>query len=49
MCVRQALQVGRGLAREGIEIEVIDPRTLKPLDMETIGESVAQDRPARGR
>ena len=42
MCVHQALQVGRGLAREGIEIEVIDPRTLKPLDMDTIGEACAK-------
>lgn len=30
------------LAREGISIEVIDPRTLSPLDMTTILESVAK-------
>ncbi len=28
------------LAKEGIEVEVIDPRTLKPIDMEIIFESV---------
>src|SRR5438105_2616966 len=37
-----ALQAARQLAREGIELEVVDPRTLKPLDMETIAESVAK-------
>jgi pyruvate/2-oxoglutarate/acetoin dehydrogenase E1 component len=40
--VHLALQAGRQLAREGVELEVIDLRTLKPLDMETIGESVAR-------
>ena len=35
-----ALEAGDILAREGIEIEVIDPRTLKPLDEETIYGSV---------
>jgi len=38
--VHLALQAARQLAREGIEAEVIDPRTLKPLDVETIAESV---------
>ena len=38
--VNLALQGARELAREGIEAEVIDPRTLKPLDVETIVESV---------
>jgi pyruvate/2-oxoglutarate/acetoin dehydrogenase E1 component len=28
------------LAEEGIEVELIDPRTLKPLDMETISQSI---------
>ena len=28
------------LSAEGIDVELIDPRTLKPLDMETIGNSV---------
>jgi pyruvate dehydrogenase E1 component beta subunit len=40
MCVHHALQASRALAREGVEAEVIDPRTLKPLDLETIAESV---------
>jgi pyruvate/2-oxoglutarate/acetoin dehydrogenase E1 component len=35
-----ALQAGRQLAREGIELEVVDPRTLKPLDIDTITASV---------
>jgi pyruvate dehydrogenase E1 component beta subunit len=38
--VHAALQAGRQLAREGVEVEVIDPRTLKPLDVDTIGASV---------
>jgi len=33
-------QVAREYAKEGIEIEVIDLRTIKPLDMGTIAESV---------
>jgi pyruvate dehydrogenase E1 component beta subunit len=37
-----ALQAARQLAREGVELEVVDPRTLKPLDIETIAESVAK-------
>ena len=37
-----ALQAARQLARDGIEVEVVDPRTLKPLDMETIAASVAK-------
>jgi pyruvate/2-oxoglutarate/acetoin dehydrogenase E1 component len=28
------------LEKEGIDVELIDPRTLKPLDMQTIGDSV---------
>jgi pyruvate dehydrogenase E1 component beta subunit len=39
-CVHYALQTGRQLAAEGIELEVIDLRTLKPLDIDTIAESV---------
>lgn len=37
-----AMQAAEKLAVEGIEIEVIDPRTLKPLDEETIYGSVRQ-------
>jgi pyruvate dehydrogenase E1 component beta subunit len=36
----QALQAADDLAGEGIEVDVIDPRTLKPLDLETIVASV---------
>ena len=42
MCVHQALQAARSLARDRIESEVIDPRTLKPLDLDTIGDCVAR-------
>jgi pyruvate dehydrogenase E1 component beta subunit len=37
-----ALEAAKQLAAEGIEIEIIDPRTLDPLDMATILESVAK-------
>jgi pyruvate dehydrogenase E1 component beta subunit len=40
ICVQHALQASRKLASEGVEAEVIDPRTLKPLDIETIAASV---------
>ena len=39
-----ALQVARKLEPEGVDVEVIDPRTLKPLDIDTIVESVAKTR-----
>jgi pyruvate dehydrogenase E1 component beta subunit len=35
-----ALAAAEALSKEGIEAEVVDPRTLKPLDMETIIRSV---------
>ncbi len=35
-----ALEAAKELAGEGIEAEVVDPRTLKPLDLETIVTSV---------
>ena len=38
--VHRALEAAERLAQEGISVEVIDLRTLKPLDMETIGKSV---------
>jgi len=38
--VRRALEAAEALTREGIEAEVIDPRTLKPLDAEPIIRSV---------
>lgn len=40
--VHQALAAAEALAAEGIEAEVIDPRTLSPLDDETILNSVAK-------
>jgi 2-oxoisovalerate dehydrogenase E1 component len=36
----RALQAADLLAKDGIDVEVIDPRTLKPLDLETIVTSV---------
>lgn len=38
--VHKALEAARLLAQEGIELEVIDPRTLSPLDVATIAQSV---------
>ncbi len=35
-----ALQAAEELAKEGVSVEVIDPRTIEPLDMETIVKSV---------
>ncbi len=40
--VQQALAAADALSAEGIEAEVIDPRTLSPLDDETILSSVAK-------
>jgi pyruvate/2-oxoglutarate/acetoin dehydrogenase E1 component len=40
--VPRALEAAEELAKEGIEVEVVDPRTLKPLDTETIIRSVAK-------
>jgi acetoin:2,6-dichlorophenolindophenol oxidoreductase subunit beta len=38
--VQHALRAAEELAGEGIEIEVVDPRTLMPLDVETLVASV---------
>ena len=38
--VQESLAVAEELAKEGISAEVIDPRTLVPLDVETIRASV---------
>jgi pyruvate/2-oxoglutarate/acetoin dehydrogenase E1 component len=38
--VREAISAAEALSSEGISIEVIDPRTLVPLDMETVVSSV---------
>ncbi|MBS0341366.1 MAG: alpha-ketoacid dehydrogenase subunit beta [Proteobacteria bacterium] len=40
LMVHRALEAGALLAKEGIEAEVIDLRTLSPLDMDTVLESV---------
>ena len=40
--VARALEAAEQLAREGIEVEVADPRTLKPLDAELIIQSVSK-------
>jgi 2-oxoisovalerate dehydrogenase E1 component len=40
LMVRHALKAAETLAKEGISVEVIDPRTLSPLDLGTILESV---------
>lgn len=40
--VQLALAAAETLAKEGIDVEVIDPRTVKPLDTATVLESVAK-------
>jgi pyruvate dehydrogenase E1 component beta subunit len=40
--VQKALQAADALAKDGIEVEVIDPRTLKPWDEEMVLSSVAR-------
>lgn len=40
--VHETLSAAEELQREGIEIEVIDPRTLRPLDTNTILESLSK-------
>jgi len=40
--VSLAMQAAQGLAKEGIQCEVIDPRTTSPLDIDTIVESVGR-------
>ena len=40
--VPHALRVARELEPEGVSVEVVDPRTLVPLDTETIAASVAK-------
>ncbi|MFW6266020.1 MAG: alpha-ketoacid dehydrogenase subunit beta [Halanaerobiales bacterium] len=54
--LQSALQAAEKLAEEGIDVEVIDPRTLIPLDKQTILESlnktgrlvIAHEEPKRG-
>lgn len=40
LMVPRALEAAEKLAKEGIEVEVIDPRTIAPLDKETIYDSI---------
>lgn len=40
--VHEACTAAEELAAEGIEVEVIDPRTLVPLDLDTVAASVAR-------
>jgi pyruvate/2-oxoglutarate/acetoin dehydrogenase E1 component len=40
--VSESVAAAEELAADGIEVEVIDPRTLFPLDLETVVESVAR-------
>ena len=40
--VQRALQAAELLAAEGVDVEIIDPRTLLPLDRDTIIQSVAR-------
>ncbi len=40
--VQQALAVAEDLAKDGISVEVVDPRTLAPMDKETIVASVVK-------
>lgn len=42
--VHHALEAAQELAQEGIDVEVVDPRTLVPFDRETILESVRKTR-----
>lgn len=44
LCVKKSLDAAELLAKEGINAEVIDPRTLYPLDKETIYRSLAKTR-----
>ena len=41
-CVHRALEAANTLAQEGISCEIVDPRTIKPLDIETIIKSVSK-------
>jgi pyruvate dehydrogenase E1 component beta subunit len=42
LMVVRALEAAERLAKEGVEVEVVDPRTLKPLDAEPINRSVCK-------
>jgi len=40
----QAMQAAEKLYKQGVDVEVVDPRTIAPLDMETIISSVSKTR-----
>jgi pyruvate/2-oxoglutarate/acetoin dehydrogenase E1 component len=42
--VHRSLRVANALSREGIQVEVVDPRTLVPFDLETIMISIEKTR-----
>lgn len=42
LMVRHSLQAAEELAAAGVSVEVVDPRTVSPLDLETILQSVAK-------
>ena len=42
--VLEALKAAEKLEQQGISVEVVDPRTVQPLDMKTIIDSVKKDR-----
>lgn len=42
--VPQALRVANDLAKEGIDVEVIDPRTISPFDIASVCQSVSKTR-----
>lgn len=44
LCVTKSLEAAEELAKDGISVEVIDPRTLFPLDKATIYNSIAKTR-----
>ncbi len=44
LCVQKSLDAAEALAKEGVSVEVVDPRSLYPLDKETIYRSVAKTR-----
>jgi pyruvate dehydrogenase E1 component beta subunit len=47
MMVHRAMDAATPLAREGIEADVIDLRSLSPLDLDTVMERGGEDRPPR--
>jgi pyruvate dehydrogenase E1 component beta subunit len=40
LMLKYSLEIAEKLSKEGIEVEIINPRTLNPLDIETIASSV---------